>query len=84
MPAAPAVPSRDIPDAPCLPGRALAYRDATGREDEASGVVEPVYEAAQGTLSTPGAIFIMIGNPTRLQGFFYNTHHNSCRETELS
>lgn len=44
--------------------------------DEASGVAEEVYEAAQGTLSTPGAIFVMISNPTRLSGFFYRTHHD--------
>lgn len=44
--------------------------------DEASGVAEEVYEAAQGTLSTPGAIFILIGNPTRLSGYFYRTHHD--------
>ena len=43
--------------------------------DEASAVPEVVYEAAQGTLSTPGAIFIMISNPTRLSGMFYNSHH---------
>ena len=45
--------------------------------DEASAVDEPVYEAAQGTMSTPGAIFMMISNPTRLSGFFYNSHHRS-------
>lgn len=43
--------------------------------DEASGVDEAVYEAAQGTLSTPGAIFIMISNPTRLTGYFHKSHH---------
>ena len=42
--------------------------------DEASGVPEPVYEAAQGTMSTEGAIFVLIGNPTRAKGYFYKTH----------
>lgn len=42
--------------------------------DEASGVPEPVYEAAQGTMSTAGAIFVLIGNPTRSKGYFYKTH----------
>lgn len=42
--------------------------------DEASGVPEPVYEAAQGTMSTPGAIFMLIGNPTRPKGYFHKTH----------
>lgn len=43
--------------------------------DEASAVPDEVYEAAQGTMSTPGSIFIMISNPTRLQGYFYRSHH---------
>lgn len=42
--------------------------------DEASGVPEAVYESAQGTMSTPGAIFILIGNPTRPKGYFFRTH----------
>ena len=45
--------------------------------DEASGVDDIVYEAAQGTLSTPGAIFVMIGNGTRLSGYFYNSHNRN-------
>ena len=43
--------------------------------DEASAVPDEVYEAAQGTMSTPGSIFIMISNPTRLKGYFYRSHH---------
>lgn len=42
--------------------------------DEASGVPEPVFEAASGTLSTAGAICLLIGNPTRARGLFYRTH----------
>lgn len=42
--------------------------------DEASGVPEVVYEAAAGTLSTSGAICLLIGNPTRARGLFYRTH----------
>lgn len=42
--------------------------------DEASGVAEAVFEAASGSMSTPGAITILSGNPTRGNGFFYNTH----------
>lgn len=42
--------------------------------DEASGVHDLVFQFAQGTLSTPGAIFVMIGNPTRLNGYFHNAH----------
>lgn len=43
--------------------------------DEASGVPDNIYEAAQGTMSTPGSIFIMISNPTRLTGYFHKSHH---------
>lgn len=43
--------------------------------DEASGVDDAVYEAAQGTMSTPGSIFIMISNPTRLKGYFFRSHN---------
>lgn len=43
--------------------------------DEASGVPDSIYEAAQGTMSTPGSIFIMISNPTRLSGYFWKSHH---------
>ena len=43
--------------------------------DEASGVAEEVFEAASGSMSTPGAIMVMAGNPTRLTGTFYDSHH---------
>lgn len=42
--------------------------------DEASGVHEAVYEAGQGTMSTAGAIAVLISNPTRVTGLFYKTH----------
>lgn len=43
--------------------------------DEASGVPEPVFEVAEGALSTPGAYVIMAGNPTREDGYFFDSHH---------
>lgn len=42
--------------------------------DEASGVPEAVFEAATGSMSTPGAITVLTGNPTRSTGFFHKTH----------
>ena len=42
--------------------------------DEASGIPEPVYEAARGTMSTEGATFLLIGNPTKAKGMFWRTH----------
>lgn len=43
--------------------------------DEASAVAEIAFEVAQGALSTPGAVAILTGNPTKSQGYFYETHH---------
>jgi hypothetical protein len=43
--------------------------------DEASGVAEQVFEAAGGSMSTPGAITILCGNPTRSTGFFWRVHN---------
>lgn len=47
--------------------------------DEASGVPDEVFESAQGTLSTPGAIIVLIGNPTRLSGYFFDAFHKMSR-----
>lgn len=45
--------------------------------DEASGIPEEVFEAAEGALSTPGARVLMLGNPTRNAGTFADSHkHN--------
>ena len=42
--------------------------------DEASGIPDIVFEVAQGSLSTPGAIVVLASNPTKRSGFFYDTH----------
>lgn len=42
--------------------------------EEASGIPEETIEAGAGTLSTPGAMALAVGNPTRRTGFFYRTH----------
>lgn len=39
--------------------------------DEGSGIEEPIFEVAEGALSTPGAIVVMCGNPTRTTGYFH-------------
>jgi len=44
--------------------------------DEASGVDEVIYETGQGSLSTEGAIAVLIGNPTKPTGFFFKTHNS--------
>ncbi len=43
--------------------------------DEASGVPEEVFTVAEGSLSTPGARMVLISNPTRSDGYFYDSHH---------
>jgi len=42
--------------------------------DEASGVDDKIFEPVLGALSTPGSKLLMCGNPTQLQGFFYESH----------
>lgn len=45
--------------------------------DEASGVSDNIFEPVLGALSTPGARLLMCGNPTQLNGFFYESHHKN-------
>lgn len=42
--------------------------------DEASGIFDMVFEVAQGSLSTAGAIACLFSNPTKTTGFFADTH----------
>jgi len=43
--------------------------------DEASGVPDIIFEVGQGALSSPGSFAVLTSNPTRLSGFFFDTHH---------
>lgn len=43
--------------------------------DEASGVPESVFEAAAGSMSGHSAVTLLLGNPTRSSGFFFDTHN---------
>lgn len=43
--------------------------------DEASGIPAPIYEAGEGYMTTPGARMLLIGNPTRPSGEFYDAFH---------
>ena len=45
--------------------------------DEASGIPEPVFEAAIGSMSGHNAVTLLLGNPTRTSGFFFNTHNSN-------
>lgn len=48
--------------------------------DEASGVPEQVFEAAAGSMSGHNATTILIGNPVRTTGLFFDTHHRIASE----
>lgn len=43
--------------------------------DEASGIPDEVFQVAEGALSTEGAYVLMAANPTRMEGYFYDSHH---------
>lgn len=44
--------------------------------DEASGIPEKVFEAAVGSMSSDNATTLLIGNPVRTSGFFFDCFHN--------
>lgn len=43
--------------------------------DEGSGVHDKIYEAAAGSMSGETATTLLLSNPVRTGGFFYDTHH---------
>ena len=43
--------------------------------DEASGIPEEVFNSASGSMSGERCTTILTGNPTRANGFFYDTHN---------
>tara|TARA_R100000084_G_scaffold108702_1_gene72054 strand:- start:985 stop:2424 length:1440 start_codon:yes stop_codon:yes gene_type:complete len=50
--------------------------------DEASGVPDIIFEVAQGAMSTPGAKTIMVGNPNRSTGYFYDSFNKNLQSWE--
>ena len=44
--------------------------------DEASGIPEAVYDSAQGSMAGDACTTILISNPTKTSGHFYETHHS--------
>jgi hypothetical protein len=50
--------------------------------DEAPGVSEAVFESAGGSMSGHNATTLLLGNPTRTQGYFYDTFHRLSGEWE--
>lgn len=47
--------------------------------DEASGVPEEIFNTAEGALTNKDILVIMISNPTRLIGYFYEAFHKDAR-----
>lgn len=43
--------------------------------DEASGVPDEIFNTGEGALTGGFFLFVMISNPTRLLGYFYDSHH---------
>jgi hypothetical protein len=43
--------------------------------DEASGVPEQVFNTAEGAWTSGNILVLLISNPTRIEGYFYDTHH---------
>ena len=43
--------------------------------DEASGIPDEIFNTAEGSLTDKNTLVILISNPTRLIGYFYDTHH---------
>lgn len=44
--------------------------------DEASGVHEKIFEVGEGSLSEENAMVFMAANPTRVTGYFYDSHNS--------
>lgn len=44
--------------------------------DEASGVPDSIFEVAEGALAARGSRLLMLGNPTRLRGYFALSHRS--------
>lgn len=43
--------------------------------DEASGIAEQVFEAVLGSMAQDDALLLLLGNPIRSSGYFFDTHH---------
>jgi len=43
--------------------------------DEASGIAQEVFDTSKGALTNENVILLLISNPTRLDGYFFDSHH---------
>lgn len=45
--------------------------------DEASGIPQIIFEVAEGAMTGEDTLVIMTANPTRVDGYFYDSHHKN-------
>ncbi len=45
--------------------------------DEAAGIEEQIFTVMDGALTSGNFLVMLIGNPTRTDGYFYDTHHKN-------
>jgi len=50
--------------------------------DESSGVPDPVFIPLEGALTQPDNKVLLIGNPTRNSGYFYDTHYHATAKND--
>lgn len=51
--------------------------------DEASGIPDEIFLPAEGILTSKNSLMVMISNPTRLIGYFYDSHHKMRENWEV-
>lgn len=49
--------------------------------DEASGIADVIWQVASGAMTTPGAMWLAFGNPTRPSGMFYDCWQKRDKDT---
>lgn len=47
--------------------------------DESSAISRETFTKAEGALTSPHLLFVMISNPTRTTGYFYDSHHKDSK-----
>ena len=45
--------------------------------DEASGIPQVIFEVAEGAMTGENTLVVMTANPTRVEGYFYDSHHKN-------
>ena len=45
--------------------------------DEASGIPQIIFEVAEGAMTGENTLVVMAANPTRAEGYFYDSHHKN-------